>query len=251
MNVDNLNDTLQYAEIFDIRGSRYHDSMLLCPYARDREFSSLFTKVPLVNLENILDIPSGGGYLQKYLHRNKPYLNLSVQNLELTSGFGSQSTVVKLESSWPVKPTSINRVICLAAAHHIFDLSPFFLQVQNLLCPGGFLHLADVAPRSGVASFLEDFVHHHTPGGHRGLYRDWFTEDYPVSFDVVDRSIRPCPWYFDNVEAMIAFCGGLFGLRNYSKSELEGALRDFIGVETHTNCVSLSWELAYVDLRLK
>lgn len=251
MNIDNSVGAPEYAEIFDIRGSLYHNSMVSWPSARDKEFSSLFSKVNLTAGESLVDVPSGGGYLGTFLKREMPSSDIFVQNLELTSGFGDKSTVVSLDSAWPISLKSFDRVICLAAAHHIYDLSPLYLKVESALKSGGIFHLADVAPGSGVELFLENFVHNHTSGGHRGFYRDLFSQSYPSNFNVIDISIRSCPWHFKNVESMTSFCGGLFGLQNYSKIDLEASLRDYIGVETHSTGISLSWELAYLDMRLK
>ena len=117
--------------------------------------------------------------------------------------------------------------------------------------PGRILHLADVAPFSGVQVFLESFVHRHTPGGHRGKYRDFFSEAFPSFFEVLDISYRPCPWSFKSVDDMLKFCGGLFGLQDYSYDELEFALCDCIGVTSESNTVRLSWELVHLDMRLK
>ena len=96
-------------------------------------------------------------------------------------------------SSWPIAPKSADRVICLAAAHNIQDLSSLYLNIKHVLRPGEIFHLADVSPFSGVQVFLESFVHRYTPGGHRGLYRDFFSEAFPSFFEVLDITRRPCP----------------------------------------------------------
>ena len=250
----NISDSLavsQYGEIFDLRGSLYHNAMVSCPTARDAEFSSLFAKAPLRSGECLIDVPSGGGYLEAFLKRKMSVATPSVQNFEFTSGFGANSTVVSFDLSWPIAAKSADRVVCLAAVHHIQDLSPLFFNVESALRPGGLFHLADVPPGSGVQAFLETFVDRHTLGGHRGFYRDFFAYKVPPRFDVVDVSLRECPWVFESVDQMLNFCGGLFGLQAYSKVELESALRDCIGVEIGSSGVSLGWELSYLDMQLK
>ena len=250
----NVSDPLiahEYGEIFDRRGSLYHDAMVSCPMARDAEFSSLFVKVPLKAGECLVDVPSGGGYLEAFLKRKMPGTTHSVHNFELTSGFGAKSTVVSLDSPWPMPAKSADRVVCLAAVHHIQDLSPLYSNVESALKSGGVFHLADVAPGSGVQAFLETFVDSHTPGGHRGFYRDFFAQVVPPRFDLLDVSRRACPWAFESVDQMLGFCAGLFGLQTCSKAELEVALRECIGVNDHSSGVSLSWELVYLDMQLK
>lgn len=250
----NISDALgipEYGDIFDSRGSLYHEAMLSFPIARDAEFYSVFSKVPLVAGERLIDVPSGGGYLEAFLKRKNPDSLYSVQNLEFTSGFGPSPCVVSSGSSWPVASRSVDRVICLAAAHHIQDLSSLYLNVKNVLRPGGIFHLVDVAPDSGVQVFLESFVHRHTPGGHRGLYRDFFSEAFPLFFEVLDISHRSCPWTFKSDNDMLKFCSGLFGLQEYSYDELELALRNCIGVTSESDGVRLAWELVHLDMRLK
>lgn len=251
MNIPNNRIVHEYSEIFESRGSLYHDAMMSCPTARDAEFSSLFDHVPLKAGECLVDVPSGGGYLKAFLERKMPISTPFVHNFELTSGFGANSTVVNLDSSWPIAVSSADRLVCLAAAHHIQDLSPLYVNVQNVLKSGGFFHLADVAPGSGVQRFLETFVDRYTLGGHRGFYRNFFNEAPPPGFDLVDVSLRDCPWVFESVDQMLNFCDGLFGLQSCSKAELEFALRDCIGVETHARGVTLCWKLVYVDMRLE
>ena len=240
-----------YGAIFDLRGSLYHQAMVSFPKARDAEFSAVFSKVPLVGGELIVDVPSGGGYLEAFLKRIKPDLIFSVQNFEFASGFGPAPFVVSPGSSWPIAPKSVDRVICLAAAHHLQDLSPLFFNVKEALKPGGIFHLADVAPSSGVQVFLESFVHRYTPGGHRGLYRDYTSEALPSFFEILDISCRSCPWSFKSVDSMLKFCSGLFGLQEHSYDDLELALRNCIGVNSESDGVSLAWELVYLDMRLK
>ena len=251
MNILDPLKMVEYGAIFDLRGSLYHQAMVSFPKARNAEFSAVFSKVPLVGGELIVDVPSGGGYLEAFLKRVKPNSIFSVQNLEFASGFGSAPFVVSPGSSWPIAPKSVDRVICLAASHHLQDLSPLFLNIKEVLKPGGFFHLADISPESGVQKFLESFVHCYTPGGHRGLYRDFFSEAFPSFFEVLDISRRPCPWSFKNIDNMLEFCGGLFGLQEYSYDELELALRNCIGVTAESDGVKLAWELVYIDMRLK
>ena len=250
----NVSDTIfacDYSEIFDLRGSIYHSAMISCPLARDAEFSALFAKVPLTRGECLVDIPSGGGYLEAFLKRKKLGSAPFVHNLEITSGFGAESTVISLDSSWPIEAKSADRVVCLAAAHHIQNLSPLYSNVERVLKSGGIFHVADVPPDSGVQAFLEGFVDRFTPGGHRGFYRDFFAQAIPSKFDVVDVSLRACPWAFESIDQMLSFCGGLFGLQNCPKVELESALRDCIGVEICAGGVNLNWELAYLDMQIK
>ena len=50
---------------------------------------------------------------------------------------------------------------------------------------------------------------------------------------------------------MLKFCGGLFGLHEYSCDELELYLHNCNGVASDSDGVRLAWGLVHVDMRLK
>ena len=57
-----------------------------------------------------------------------------------------------------------------------------------------------------------------------------------------------CPWRFASEEAMLDFCGSLFGLVDCPAMELRAALADLVGFEHEAGGVRLDWRLLYVDL---
>jgi len=249
----NLSDSAlaaEYDAIFDQRGSLYHQAMARAPRARDAEFAQLFAHCPLVANERLIDVPSGGGYLSQFLQRSMPGTPVQVVNLEFSPGFGPTPQVVDPYGAWPLDPDCADRVICLAATHHIQHLDKLLDNVRCVLRPGGLLHIADVRPDSGIATFLDTFVDRHTSTGHRGNYRSFERLAWPSWLEMIDVQTRPCAWRFETARQMLLFCHGLFGLGQDGFDGLEEALRCHVGVHESESGVELLWELSYYEARL-
>lgn len=229
---------LDYNEVFDQRGGSYHRAMRRHPLARAAEFARLFERHPVQRDQSVLDIPAGGGYLQRHL----PQARLT--SLELTSGFGGGVPVVSAESEWPVG--GFDHVICLAALHHIPERGAFVERLLNHATK--FVHIADVGSSSPIAHFLDDFVGRYNGTGHSGLY----LPDQAESFGLADRLVHygelDCPWQFPDEASMLDFCTGLFGLVNCPREDLRTALNEYVGVCRNGGDVALMWRLTYVDL---
>ncbi len=149
--------------------------------------------------------------------------------------------------AWPVAPA--DRVICLAALHHIDPLEPFLERLAAAVRPGGLVHLADVGLGSPIAGFLDGFVHAWTPGGHRGHYRDWSRQRWPTALQPLGVEERSCPWRFRSEEEMEAFSRLLFALRGDPPGALRAALAEQVGWRRGSAGVELAWRLTAVDLR--
>jgi SAM-dependent methyltransferase len=249
----NLSDSslaAEYDAIFDQRGSLYHQAMARAPRARDAEFAQLFIHCPLAAHERLIDVPSGGGYLGQFLQRSRPDTPIDVVNLEFSPGFGPTPQIVDPYGTWPLDRWCSDRVVCLAATHHIQLLEKLLDNVRQVLRHGGLLHVADVRPDSGIATFLDTFVDRHTSTGHRGNYRDFERLSWPSWLEILSVQTRPCAWRFDTIRQMLLFCHSLFGLGQEAFDGLEEALRSRVGVRESETGVELLWELSYCDARV-
>lgn len=249
----NLSDSAlvtEYDAIFDQRGSLYHQAMASAPRARDVEFAQLFAHYPMSANERLIDVPSGGGYLGQFLQRSQPALPVQLCNLEFSPGFGPTPQIVDPYGVWPLKRGCADRVVCLAATHHIQHLDKLLENLHHVLRQGGLLHIADVKPESGIATFLDTFVDRHTSTGHRGNYRYFDTMVWPSWLEILALETRPCAWRFDTVQQMLLFCQSLFGLGQDAFDGLEEALHSNIGVRKSDSSVELLWELSYCDARV-
>ena len=228
--------------ISEERDRDYYLAMQRWPQARAEEFRQLFRHHPLVGAEHLLDVPAGCGSLRRFCPPGTV-----VQQLEFSAGFGSGLPLVDPCGPWPVQP--VDRVVSLAALHHIADLDGFLAQLVLVVRPGGLVHLADVGTGSPIAAFLDDFVGAWTPGGHRGYYRDWSSTAWPAALEPLRVEERSCPWRFSSLTEMESFTRQLFGLRGEPPGLLLEALRERVGWREYVDGVELSWRLSAVDLR--
>ena len=241
--------SLDYVDIFRRRGAQYHAAMQRCPAARDAEFAALWRRTSCPKRERILDVPSGGGYLADALTRMDPAHGCTITSLEFSDGFQEGATVVEPDAPWPLASTGFDRLICLAAMHHVSKWSELLSKMGQMLCIGGLLHLADVPNDSGISHFLDEFVDRHTTTGHKGFYRDFATCVWPDGLEVLPVETCSCPWHFSSLEACLLFCSELFGLEPSATAGLEDALRHDVGLRESAAGVEISWQLQYADAR--
>jgi SAM-dependent methyltransferase len=233
---------LEYGEIFTQRGDAYHGAMLRHPHARDAEFARLFEGTPAHTGQRVLDLPSGGGYLRRWLPDD-----VEVLCLELTHGFGNDVPVYDPAQPWP--HGSFDHAVCLAALHHIEDQSVFLRTLLTRLHPRGTLHLADVARGSGVARFLDGFVGRYNVTGHEGSYLAADPAWFAKLGSVIRLGELACPWHFTDEARMLEFCAGLFGVIDCPPTALREALGDLVGFRHVEGEVVVDWRLLYVDIQ--
>jgi SAM-dependent methyltransferase len=233
----------QYDLIFRHRGESYDSAMKKCPNARDAEFKQLFSKIPLTKNEIILDVPALGGYLKKYCLEDTKVICLdfskSINGIDIVSPY----------DKWDVP--NVNRIVCLAALHHVENLQLFLNNLKNHLSPGGIIHLADVSLKNPISKFLDDFVGARTStGGHKGIYYDWKQVAFPENLKIINLEDRFCPWVFQSELEMAEYCRFLFDLRDTDDKDILDALNLYVGYEKKQDLISLNWNLTYVDLQL-
>ncbi len=232
---------LEYGDIFEMRGRPYHWAMTRHPQARRREFEQLFARRPLIAGETLLDLPAGGGYLQAMVPDG-----CVVEGYELSAGFSGEERVLVPAEPWPLG--RFDRVVCLAALHHVEDKASFLGKLISHTAPGGMLHAADVARDSPIAAFLDDFVGRFNVTGHEGAYLDRRTFEQVAGAQVTTYEERDCPWGFGSEAALLEFCTDLFGLQACPPGELLAALERYVGISDGAHGPVLSWRLTYVDL---
>ena len=233
----NVTDSGEYGDIFEKRGYLYHRAMSKFPHARKLEFDNIFDGCELRSSEDILDVPSLGGYLDSYKTKD---INITYADFAPTDG------VINLESpysDWSVG--TFDRIISLAATHHITDIEKFIFNIDKHLRPGGIVTIADVEPNSGVSKFLDGYVDKHTiTGSHKGFYRDFSKVETP--WKIISHSKKQCDWkFYGELTDIAEFCYDLFGLMDCQFSSLIDALDEHIGIESINDIHILKWNLIY------
>ena len=237
-----------YEDIFNHRANAYHRAMEEFPSARDLEFKLLFNGISTDSARKVVDIPSGGGYLKRYL--NDP---VEIHELEFSEGFVDQSepqSVRKVDQQSPELTEGYYDLgVCLAALHHVEPKQPFIQAVLKGIKPGGFLCVADVLRESKEAIFLDGFVARHNSTGHEGSYLPDSESTLSELGGGIGRLIRheylPCPWEFTNDESLVQFVKNLFGLSGLTSESLWDELETQIGITRGEGTVALNWGLLY------
>jgi hypothetical protein len=233
---------MEYSDVFRHRGQAYDLAMNTYPNAMDKEFYSLFSRLPIRNNETILDVPSLGGYLKKYCLEDTTVLSLdfsqSINDIRIVSPY----------EKWNIP--DVDRIVCSASIHHIQNLDLFLENLSSHLKKGDLLHLSDVSADSNISIFLDEFVGKYTSTGeHKGLYYNWNNIKFPTSLSVLSITDIECPWVFRSKDDMVNFCRLLFDLQNISDEDLLSGLQKYVGYTNKNNSVYLNWHLTYVDLQ--
>ena len=237
-----------YADVFDVRGHKYDAGMRAFPKARDEEFRQLFAGIDVGPLKTVYDIPSGGGYLDRFIASDADLIEF-----DPSADFGSQSAKPVDLEHLTLRPQSADLVVSLAALHHVANKADFFRTAVAALKPDGWLCVADVPAGSDIARFLDDFVGTRNGMGHDADYMtedpDWFRNAAGTRAQLVRCEVAPCPWRFEQAQDLASFCRSLFGLQDVSDRDLLDTLDRDIGISTTATGVALDWELLYLQLR--
>lgn len=238
-----------YEDIFTQRGNAYDAAMKLFPYAREQEFKQAIHSLKLLSGMKVADVPSGGGYLSKFLPDNivcleheaceSFHLNNSSQNLP-----GSNAEISLFPFPWI--DASIDALISLAGLHHQEQKSLFFSEAFRVVKPNGTMVISDVMESSSVALFLDDFVGAHNSTGHEGIYLNKDTEKEIVSqgWSIQNINLNDFFWTFDSTQNMAEFCIKLFDMQNISIASVIEGIADHVGFETlPNNKIGMRWQL--------
>lgn len=97
-----------YRLIFQQRANDYHFAMQHYPNVRINEFNNLIKSTNFSKVKNVLDIPSGGGYLKKYLPNH-----LNIISTDFSEGFTNDSIQLVTPEKLPFESNSFDAVFFL------------------------------------------------------------------------------------------------------------------------------------------
>jgi len=241
-------DNSNYSDIFDQRGDDYHSAMKLIPSARDYEFNSLLNQVNIEDGMTIVDIPSGGNYLSKYL-KNK----VTVIPLETSEVFSKLGNSQVCEwSLLPLEDNTVDIIFCCAAFHHVQenDRKTFIKEAQRALKTNGKLVIADVKVNTPVASFLNEFVDNNNSLGHIGCFMDdTFSNHYETKGMVSsDSNFVEFPWIFtSDLEESIQYLKLMFGIDKADSKMILEEVKETLNFSKQQgrDSYSIDWALNY------
>ncbi len=241
-----------YQDIFQLRADRYHAAMAEFPQARQQEFRHAVRYLDLQPGQTVCDVPSGGGYLADFVTTDHIHFKFLETSTEFAShcpqGAFHSVAECSLEAALPLADASVDRLLSLAALHHLDDKNSIYREFRRLLRIGGRLVIADVEQGSGTAAFLNEFVHRFNSMGHQGLF---LSAD--SAFDIGQCGLKVMAverpelhWLFTSREEMTRFCQQLFGLDLASADDILRGIEDYLVLhEDHERC-ELEWPLTYI-----
>ena len=243
-----------YEDIFKKRARQYHKAMELCPQARAKEFSLAAKYLNVSPGMTVLDVPSGGGYLKQFV----PVEKVNYIFVESSNDFASHcpvdshsGTLLSNLMALPLLPQSADRILSLAAVHHIENKQHFFLQCFDLLKEDGLLVIGDVDAGSKMAGFLNSFVDSHNSMGHKGLFLSENIGDMlgNIGFEIVLNQYEPLFWEFESRAKAITFFRNLFGLDLADDDQILSGIEEYLGFSEGVNTMSINWGLRYLCIK--
>jgi SAM-dependent methyltransferase len=143
---------------------------------------------------------------------------------------------------------SVDCVISLAGLHHLPDRDAFFQEAYRILKPGGNCCVADVAEKSCVARFLNDFVHLHNSMGHQGLF---FDERAPneleaAGFSITSSCLKYYHWQFSSPDDMCNYVRLLFGLDRAAPRQVLHGIETHLGWKQVPDACLMNWGLFFM-----
>ena len=231
-----------YRLIFQKRAADYHYAMQQFPNARMHEFQHLISKSNFSTISTVLDVPSGGGYLKKYLPENS-----AVNFADFSEGFIDEKIQLVSPKKLPFETNSFDAVFSLSGMHHLDNVTLFVEECLRVTKNNGEIVLADVKKNSPVAVFLNQFVNQYNSLGHKG---DFFTEDYFEKHPKIRSKLETCkyneyPFLFDNKADVVHFFKLFFGLDQANDTIIYEGIKDILGIKSRNTGLEVNWGLLH------
>ncbi|WP_447963849.1 class I SAM-dependent methyltransferase [Nitrospira sp. Ecomares 2.1] len=243
----------EYRAIFKKRGHLYHQAMTLYPSARAEEFFHIVRMADMKDGDIVCDIPSGGGYLSNFVDRTTTLCHIETSEVfaALCRANGVPQVLLSTLEDIPIQTGAVDKIISLAALHHVDEKNRFFSEAYRMLRKGGTLTIADVQVGSAVSEFLDGFVNEHNTMGHKGTYISPETQDEIEGwgFTVRESSLIPFHWEFDSPQAMGRFSQLLFGIDKADSAQILEGIRKHLGYDLDSTACRMNWELLFLNAK--
>ncbi len=243
----------EYRAIFKKRGHLYHQAMIRYPNARAEEFLHIVRMADMKDGDIVCDIPSGGGYLRHFVDRTTALCHIETSEVfaALCRANGALHVLLSTLEDIPVETGAVDKIISLAALHHVDEKNRFFSEAYRMLRKGGTLTIADVQAGSAVSEFLDGFVNEHNAMGHKGTYISAETQDEIErwGFTVRESTLIPFHWEFDSPQAMGRFSQLLFGIDKADSAQVVEGIRKHLGYDLDSTACRMNWELLFLNAK--
>lgn len=215
--------------------------MNLYPKARDLEFVHILQALNDLNEGLILDIPSGGGYMQNHFNNN-----FSLILADFSEGFAKGNIQLEDPTGLSFANNSFDAVLSLSGMHHLENVILFVDECLRVVKPNGKFIFADVKKDTPIDYFLNVFVNEYNPLGHNGsfFYESYFESIPHLMQQICEVKYNQYPFVFDNEENAIHFFRLFFGLERAHDAKIKEGIYDILGVENSSeNDFRVKWGL--------
>lgn len=241
---------VEYTDIFNERAGSYHFAMANWPQARYNEFKALLECTDFRANQVVLDYPSGGGYLSRYVPHNIELIHLeSCEAFQRFSNLNSSFTSqLCQQGKLPQQDETADWILSLAGLHHETNKLSLFKDMARVLKPSGQLVIADARQGSKTALFLDQWVNQYNPMGHIGEYFNQLTLEQleTAGLEVINLKEKHYSWEFESKAQAAHYCQQLFGISLASLAQVEQALEHYLGFDETANGVGLKWQLQFI-----
>lgn len=234
-----------YAEIFAQSGASYHQAMQRWPRARDQEFQAALSLLSLADHTQVLDVPAGGGYLERYLPDSTHY-----HGFDFSGGFDrSHNQIINCsESNIELPDASMDAAICLASLHHVEHRNDFYAEIHRILKPNGTFLIGDIVSGSRQDVFLNQFVDRWNKLGHKGIFIEPAPDQKQLSqagFST-EYSHKHYHWCFEKKDDVAEYFRLLFSLDKQPSHALLSAAIEQLGITNNHTGVDVNWSLGFI-----
>lgn len=225
---------------------KYLAVVLAAPEVRVNEFKELMLFAQLVNPRVVMEVPAEIGMLEQVCEGMQidraDWLKINLQdygNKIITTDFSLNG----------IRSSYYEAVLGIVPFHHATfkEKSEYVAGAMRVLREGGTFSFGEVKHGSKEHYFLDEFVHQHTSTGHRGMYINSEFKEVLIhqGFQNVACELRPCPWMFDSINAMLIFISDLFNLRDIAEDDVFKGLENYLGINESQGKFYLNWQLYY------
>jgi predicted SAM-dependent methyltransferase len=231
---------MDYSFAFHKRAKQYIDTVTKFPHVLENEFKTAVSMLQLNDRDILLNIPSGGVYIQPYLPSTIQY-----KKLEINPSFAMYDTTsLCFLNKIPYPNEFFTKILSLAALHHTSteERLEFYRECFRLLKPSGMLVIGDVRKGTSQDIWLNQIVNTYNSNGHHGVF---FTEDDAelmkrAGFHV-QTSVQTYTWKFTSELEMIEFFKTLMHLDLIDTDSLKKLVYETFVVDMY----NVQWELIY------
>lgn len=229
-----------YRVIFQDRATNYHIAMNEYPKVRIHEFKTLISDVDFSKVKMVLDIPSGGGYLKKYLPTDS-----TIISADFSEGFVNESISLVSPEKLPFDNNTFDVIFSLSGMHHLENLEVFIEECLRVLKTDGYFIFSDVKKGSNVDIFLNKFVNENNSLGHEGnfFFPEYFDNNTTIKSKIIESEYNEYPFLFENKEEMIHFFKLFFGLDKAGDRLIFEGIKNILGMVETTNGIEVNWGL--------